>query len=61
MPWGLRKLLNHIKNTYGNPPVLITENGVSDNNGTLEDEQRVNYFKDYINNALKGNVFSSYI
>ena len=54
VPWGLRRLLNHIRVTYNNPPVLITENGVSDNNGSLADEHRANYFRDYINNVLKG-------
>lgn len=26
-PWALRKLLEYMKVTYGNPPVLIHENG----------------------------------
>ena len=54
VPWGLRHLLNYIKENYGNPPVLITENGVSDRNATLQDEHRVNYYREYINNVLKG-------
>ena len=54
VPWGLRKLLNWIKNEYGNPPLYITENGVSDKTGTLDDSPRINFYRDYINNVLKG-------
>jgi beta-glucosidase/6-phospho-beta-glucosidase/beta-galactosidase len=42
VPWGLRKLLNWIANEYNNPPVLITENGFSDQ-GELDDIDRVDY------------------
>jgi beta-glucosidase/6-phospho-beta-glucosidase/beta-galactosidase len=42
VPWGFRKLLNWIANEYNNPPVLITENGFSDN-GELNDRDRVDY------------------
>lgn len=44
VPWGFRKLLNRIKSDYNNPPIYITENGMGDN-GELNDEQRVRYFK----------------
>jgi len=27
VPWGMFKLMKHIKEKYGNPPVIITENG----------------------------------
>jgi lactase-phlorizin hydrolase len=30
VPWGFRKLLQWIKKEYSNPPVIVTENGVSD-------------------------------
>ncbi|VDI62105.1 lactase-phlorizin hydrolase, partial [Mytilus galloprovincialis] len=52
-PWGLRKALNWAKNHYGNVPIYITENGVSDRNGSLEDDHRIFYFKHYINSMLK--------
>ena len=50
----MRKLLNFIKERYGNPELIITENGTSDNDGSLEDEHRVEFYKGYINNILKG-------
>lgn len=43
-PWGFRKILNWIKNEYGNPRVMITENGYSDTTGQLQDCERVQYF-----------------
>ncbi|CAH1973279.1 unnamed protein product [Acanthoscelides obtectus] len=49
---GMRKLLNWLKNTYNNPEIVITENGLSDNTGTLEDDHRINYYRDYLSNCL---------
>merc|ERR1711976_245858 len=40
-PFGMRDILVHIKDKYNNPGVFITENGVSDRNGSLTDEHRV--------------------
>ena len=56
-PWGLRKALNWIRNHYGNLPIYITENGISDKNGSLQDDHRIFYYKHYLNNVLKGEVF----
>ena len=53
VPWGLRKLLNWIKKEYNNPPLYITENGFSDK-GTLDDQDRIDYYRGYINEVLKG-------
>ena len=53
-PWGLRKALNWARNNYGDVPIYITENGVSDRNGSLQDDHRIYYYKHYINNMLKG-------
>ena len=40
-------------------PIVITENGVSDRIGNLDDLQRVYFLKHYINQLLKGGcVFS---
>ncbi|KAK6982460.1 lactase-phlorizin hydrolase [Biomphalaria glabrata] len=55
-PIGIRKLLNWMKKEYGNIPIYITENGLSDRNGTLNDFHRIAYFRDYINNLLKAVV-----
>jgi len=52
-PQGIRKALNWIQKEYDNPPVIITENGVSDNLGNLDDLSRIYYYKHYINNVLK--------
>jgi len=52
VPWGLRRLLNLIKDEYGNPDVWITENGFEDN-PVEEDFRRINYFKSHLNEVLK--------
>lgn len=54
VPWGLRNMLKWIKKEYNNTPVYITENGVSDKNGTLQDQHRIEFYNNYINNVLKG-------
>jgi len=57
VPWGFRKLLNWIKETYGNPEVYVTENGFSDRDGTgVNDTERVEYYTGYINNMVKAIV-----
>ncbi|KAH9490978.1 hypothetical protein Btru_032374 [Bulinus truncatus] len=55
-PIGIRKLLNWMRKEYGDIPIYITENGLSDRNGTLDDHHRIAYFRDYINNLLKAVV-----
>ncbi|ETN64735.1 lactase-phlorizin hydrolase [Anopheles darlingi] len=50
-PRGMYNVLNWIRREYNNPPVWVTENGVSDRGGT-RDVQRVQYFKDYLNAIL---------
>ncbi|XP_051565152.1 lactase/phlorizin hydrolase-like [Myxocyprinus asiaticus] len=53
-PPGFRKILKFIKDEYGDPPVYITENGVSERGPTdLNDVHRIHYFENYINQALK--------
>ncbi|XP_052862145.1 myrosinase 1-like [Anopheles cruzii] len=51
VPWGMRKLLNWIRTEYGNPPLWITENGVSDFGGT-KDDVRIDYFNSYLEAVL---------
>ncbi|XP_057766527.1 putative beta-glucosidase 41 isoform X2 [Salvia miltiorrhiza] len=54
VPWGIRSLANYIKDKYGNPPVIITENGMDDPNRSLvkalQDDKRINYHRDYLSN-----------
>ncbi|XP_059091138.1 cytosolic beta-glucosidase-like [Tigriopus californicus] len=52
-PFGIRKLMNWLKNEYGDVPIYITENGYSDHQGNLDDIHRIYYYKHYINNLLK--------
>lgn len=58
-PLGFRRILKFIKDEYGNPPVFVTENGVSERGPVnLNDALRIHYYKNYINQALKGkNIF----
>ncbi|XP_078407434.1 lactase/phlorizin hydrolase-like [Cetorhinus maximus] len=52
--WGLRRLLNWIKEEYNNPPIYITGNGVATKpTSTVDDTDRIFYYKTYINEALK--------
>lgn len=51
VPEGLRNVLITIKQRYGNPPIYILENGVSDN-GTLNDMQRKEYLYLYMREML---------
>ncbi|XP_023311496.1 myrosinase 1 isoform X2 [Anoplophora glabripennis] len=50
-PWGIRKLLNWLKETYNNPTIIITENGMPDNSSVIDDVTRVRFFRDYLSNV----------
>ncbi|XP_068659877.1 beta-glucosidase 22-like isoform X2 [Aristolochia californica] len=53
-PWGLYNLLENIKQTYGNPPIYIQENGYGQPyNETLNDTARVDYVIAYLNATLE--------
>nr|Q95X01.1 RecName: Full=Myrosinase 1; AltName: Full=Beta-glucosidase 1; AltName: Full=Beta-thioglucosidase 1; AltName: Full=Beta-thioglucosidase glucohydrolase 1; AltName: Full=Sinigrinase 1; AltName: Full=Thioglucosidase 1 [Brevicoryne brassicae]AAL25999.1 thioglucosidase [Brevicoryne brassicae]1WCG_A Chain A, THIOGLUCOSIDASE [Brevicoryne brassicae]1WCG_B Chain B, THIOGLUCOSIDASE [Brevicoryne brassicae] len=52
VPEGLRKLLIWLKNEYGNPQLLITENGYGDD-GQLDDFEKISYLKNYLNATLQ--------
>ncbi|XP_018320181.1 myrosinase 1-like [Agrilus planipennis] len=52
IPWGFRKLLAYIKNTYNNPIIYVTENGCADS-GELEDYVRVSYYGSYLEALLE--------
>ncbi|KAG8473156.1 hypothetical protein CXB51_035084 [Gossypium anomalum] len=59
VPYGMRGVMKYIKETYGNPLVIITENGMDDPNNlltpikdALKDEKRIKYHTDYLTNLL---------
>nr|CAB3471209.1 unnamed protein product [Digitaria exilis] len=59
VPWGMFNLMKHIKEKYGNPPVIVTENGMDDSNSpfsrlenVLQDDKRIRYHSDYMSNLL---------
>ncbi|KAM6178322.1 lactase/phlorizin hydrolase [Rhynchocyon petersi] len=52
-PFGFRRILNWLKEEYNNPPIYITENGVSQRGVDLSDTERIYYLRRYINEALK--------
>ena len=48
-------MVNWLRKEYGESvPIVITENGVSDRIGNLDDMQRIYFFKHYLNQLLKG-------
>lgn len=60
VPWGLRRLLNYIATEYVSVtkvPIYITGNGMPTeyNTDLVNDTQRIDFLKTYINEALKGN------
>lgn len=53
VPWGCRKILDWISKRYG-LPIFITENGYGSwADSELEDEGRVRFYTNYINEMLK--------
>ncbi|MEO1260959.1 MAG: GH1 family beta-glucosidase [Bacteroidota bacterium] len=63
VPWGCRKLLEWIKDRYGNPPIYITENGCSLNDeltdGKVDDPMRIAFINGYLtacHQAIKNGV-----
>ena len=50
--YALRKLLNYIRTTYNNKSVMVTSLGNADC-GTLKDEKKISYIKEYTNNIMK--------
>src|SRR5262249_35096078 len=52
-PAGLKEMLLQLKDLYGNPPVLITENGAAyadapDDGGAVEDGERITFLRDHL-------------
>ncbi|XP_018565413.1 myrosinase 1-like [Anoplophora glabripennis] len=52
-PQGFREMLVYLKNHYKNPEIVITEQGYADEPNTLNDMERINYYRLYLNDALK--------
>ncbi|ESO84673.1 hypothetical protein LOTGIDRAFT_131754, partial [Lottia gigantea] len=52
VPWGMRFVLEHVRDTYKNPEVIITESGFVDN-GTMQDQNRIECIRNYSNNVLQ--------
>ncbi|KAL8530941.1 hypothetical protein ACS0TY_007820 [Phlomoides rotata] len=53
MPWGLKQVLEYLKDGYGNPPIYIQENGQrTKRDGILNDTSRVDYMQTYIGGVL---------
>lgn len=51
-PPGFRRILAWIANRYGNPPVIVTENGASFDEPVserrIDDQRRISYLRDYL-------------
>ncbi|KAJ6793814.1 beta-glucosidase 31-like isoform X1 [Iris pallida] len=59
-PWALQKLLEYIKEKYGNPPVMIHENGYGEFNidpansgNSTDDDRRTYYLQEYTGSLLQ--------
>ncbi|XP_021754518.1 beta-glucosidase 44-like [Chenopodium quinoa] len=53
VPWGIYKAINHIKERYGNPTVILSENGMDDPGNVtlpkgLHDTKRIHYYRSYL-------------
>ncbi|TQD73022.1 hypothetical protein C1H46_041457 [Malus baccata] len=58
VPWGLYKAVMYIKEHYGNPPVILSENGMDDPGNVtlaegLRDTTRANFYRSYITQLKK--------
>lgn len=60
VPWGLYKVLMWITERYGQPPIIITENGMDEEDDpelpleeALKDTRRIQYYNDYLLNVAR--------
>ncbi|KAL8141817.1 hypothetical protein V2J09_014849 [Rumex salicifolius] len=58
VPWGMYKTITYIKERYGNPTVILSENGMDDPGNVtltkgLHDTERINYYKSYLTELKK--------
>lgn len=50
-------MVNWVTSQYGRQvKILITENGYADGTGEVEDDFRIEFYKNYIDELLKGKV-----
>ena len=56
VPAGIRQLLAWVSREFGNPPVIVTENGVCDRLGNIDDMERVYYYKHYVNQVIQREI-----
>lgn len=47
-PQGLRKVLRYLKQEYGDIEIIIMENGFATYDSALEDSDRVEYYKEHL-------------
>ncbi|KAK1388192.1 Beta-glucosidase 44 [Heracleum sosnowskyi] len=58
VPWGMYKALMYVKERYGNPTMVLTENGMDQPGNvtipdSLKDTQRMSYYRSYIQQLKK--------
>ncbi|KAL8151684.1 hypothetical protein V2J09_021492 [Rumex salicifolius] len=58
VPWGIYKTITYVKERYGNPTVILSENGMDDPGNVtltkgLHDTERINYYKSYLTKLKK--------
>nr|XP_009394432.1 PREDICTED: beta-glucosidase 1 [Musa acuminata subsp. malaccensis] len=58
VPWGMYKAVTYVKEHYGNPTVILSENGMDDPGNVtlrqgLHDTTRINYYRSYITELKK--------
>ncbi|XP_025830274.1 myrosinase 1-like isoform X1 [Agrilus planipennis] len=51
-PWGFRKVLVWLKNTFNDPEIFVTENGYCDL-GDMDDKRRISYYGQYLEALLE--------
>ncbi|KAL2943921.1 putative beta-glucosidase 41 [Bienertia sinuspersici] len=57
VPWGIRSLAQYVRDRYSNLPMMITENGMDEEdkphialNDALQDDKRIDFHRDYLSN-----------
>ncbi|KAK1372002.1 Beta-glucosidase 44 [Heracleum sosnowskyi] len=58
VPWGLYKAIMYVKERYGNPAIVLAENGMDQSGDVtipdgLQDTERINYYRSYIQQLKK--------